>query len=257
MGLEMIQRFSWASLSAGLAAASLLAGAANAADLPAPAPMAEPAPVQDRDWISVWAGIAGAPESIYGYLGAVAAINRDLSTNGFLVRFEAGYGWYGYDTGGIDVDVDQFVGDLMLGYQFVYGSGRLSAYLGANFQNHDNDDDPDPDIEGDEWGVKGQLELYQAFSDAFFFYGQGSYSTAFDTYFASGKVAYRFNDWFSIGPEVSALGNEGYDQLRAGASVGLGGSDLGEFIASVGYAWTTSGDGDDGLYGGLHYRNQF
>ena len=106
-------------------------------------------------------------------------------------------------------------------------------------------------MRGSEFGFKGIAELFMPLSKQLFLYGQGQYSTAFSTYYVSGKLGYRLTDWFSIGPEVSALGNDGFSQVRYGVAAAFGSGDgprsLGQFIVSAG--WADAGkNGSDGGY---------
>lgn len=77
---------------------------------------------------------------------------------------------------------------------------------------------------------------------------RGSYSTAFDTYWALGRIGYK-TGMFTFGPEGAALGNLDYDQLRIGAFVMFNLFDTGLFLTlSGGYA-DTDGIGGGGVYG--------
>lgn len=230
---------------------------APAADLLSPVPVMRQPASADRPWLHVWTGVAAAPDSLWGYAGLVMPLHGNLWVDDFLLRAQFDFGRYGYTANAFDVNVNHVGGDLMVGYQRGFGGTWLTGYVGANYQR-DNNPDPAAAVRGAKWGLKVQGEAYVPFSPTLFGYGLGSYSTAFSTYQAMGRLGFRLNERFSIGPEVSALGNDGFDQLRVGASagigIGVGTHALGEFILSAGWAHTTSGNGRDGAYAGIHYR---
>lgn len=230
--------------------ATLFAGALMAAPLAAQAETSK-----------AWTGVDFGPDSYFLYLGGVTALSsQDIQTqDGFLLRGSVGFGNYDYDTPAVpggNVDSDVFQGDLMVGYGHSFSNGRISAYVGGEFQNHDpSPNDPNNSVDGTEGGVKAQLELEAKPAQNCELWLVGNYSTAFDSYWTHAFGGYDFGP-VTIGPELGFTGNEEYNQVRYGAS--FGGIDLGfaDARAYVGYA-NTQGQGDDGMYGGVSFGKGF
>lgn len=211
----------------------------------------------------VWTGVDFAPDSFYVYLGAVTGIQgQDIqSQDGWLIRGDAGYGEYDYDTifpgpTPTNVEGDVAAGDILIGYRHFFGNGSVTGFLGGEIQNHDQSPrDLANSVDGSEGGVKGQLEIYAEPVTNVSLSAIGSYSSAFDSYWSRFFGGYNFGP-VTIGPEVYFLGNEEFDQFRVGGA--LTGFDIG--FASVrlygGYADNDS-RGDDGAYGGVGFGANF
>lgn len=215
------------------------------------------------DRTGVWTGVDFGPSSYFAFLGAVTGImGQDISNeSGFLLRLSGGYGEYDYDTifpgpTPTNVEGDVAQGDLMIGYRAVFPSGHLSAYVGGEYQNHDQSPrDVANTVEGSEGGVKGMLELDLNLVSQLYLLGQGTYSTAFDSYWSRATIGWNFGP-VTIGPEVRFMGNEEFNQFRYGGA--LSGIDLGFAKVKIygGYA-ESNGNGDDGAYGGIDFSKSF
>jgi hypothetical protein len=255
MGRLLMVRF-----AAGLIAA-LCVSAASAADLAVKAPpMAYTLPTP---WINVFGGFAAAPHSYFGDAGAVFALNRNLNTDGWLLRLRGGAGHYEYNrTASLEQKVDFEVGELMLGYQtFIGPATRVSFYAGANVENHDNDD-PLAKVKGTKWGFKGQGEIFHQFNASWYGLLLGTYSTAFDSYFILGKLGYKVSPAVAVGPEVAFLGNDRFDRIHVGGFVAfdVNWATASQIILSAGYAIDTRDNSltnNDGVYGKVHLRASF
>ncbi|TAL39348.1 MAG: cellulose biosynthesis protein BcsS [Alphaproteobacteria bacterium] len=217
------------------------------------------APAQAATTI-VFTGVDVAHNSWSAYLGGVTALSgQDItSQDGWLARAAIGYGEYDYDRPGIlsDVDGDYTDGDLMIGYGHSFGNGRVSAYLGGNYQHHDlSPDDPLNEVEGGEGGVKGQLEFRLAPVDHVTVNAIGSYSTAFENYWSRLDVGYNFGG-FSVGPEVGLYGNDEFNAARFGGQIRD--IDLGFAAMDLHGGWVNSNRRDgDGGYGALGFSKLF
>jgi hypothetical protein len=203
----------------------------------------------------------------FSYVGAVHALNGSLDKNGFLVRVFAGFGEYQYATEGVPeghVETDLTIVDAGVGYQVYAGAVRLSAYAQASYEEHDQSpEDTANSARGDAWGFKANLEA-ETTADAPIYAGViGSYSTAFDSYWVRGRAGMRVGHGIVIGPEIIALGNEEFDQMRYGAFVSglpsifslMFGGDSKSSLA-IGYADTdedggSARAGDDSIYGSI------
>lgn len=250
-------RYSLKLALVGCAMTAGLAGSASAADMAVKAPVLA---AQGAPWLDIFGGVAVDRSGWFADAGFVAAFSKDLTKSGWLLRARGGGGHYSYNVApGVAQGVDYQVGELMVGYQAFINQTRISLYLGANVENHNN---PDPlaTITGTKWGVKGQGEIFTSLSPNMYALLMGSYSTAFNSYFAMGKLGYKVTNNVSIGPEVAALGNDRFDAVRAGAFVGFDVTKSTMVILSGGYSWDERRNAlndNSGGYGTLHVRSLF
>lgn len=224
--------------------------------------------------IIVLSGLDVADRIIEGYSGFYYALNGDLQRSGFILRVFGTSGSYDYDLVTGRVDSDYFQGDVMLGYQWVVGRWDFGVYVGADYQHHTlTPDDPANHLRGSELGFKVlvDLETNQNGNSPIYAALRGSYSTAFDTYYAVGRLGYLFGR-FTIGPEAWAFGDVEGDAQRLGGFIKFDLPMLGttstEVTLSAGYQWNDGngrrfgGDngflgGEDGLYATIKFITAF
>jgi hypothetical protein len=234
-----------------------LACAASAADMPTKAP---PVAVATGPSVVFFGGVAVDEAGWFADAGAVAAFNRNLNLPGWLFRIRGGGGHYDYNRSAtLEQGVDYQVGEVMLGYQWFMGPSRISVYAGPNVENHDNND-PLAEVAGTKWGFKAQGEIFTNFAPNWYSLVLGTYSTAFSSYFALGKLGYRVTPFISIGPEVAALGNDRFDAVRTGPFVAFDVTPSTQLILSGGYSWDERHDAlndNSGAYGTMHVRTTF
>lgn len=188
-----------------------------------------------------------------GWTGLFYAFNRDLTQSGFILRVLGTTGSYDYTDGFTTFDSDYFQGDVMIGYQIVRGGIDVAAYIGVDYQDYDiTPDDPLNEVRGDEVGFKVAVDLESngASEGPLYVMASGSYSTAFNSYYALGRIGYDFGR-LTIGPEVWALGDDSYDAYRIGGFVNI---DLplrtGVYSAlTISAGYQTVDDDDNGLVG--------
>ena len=205
-------------------------------------------------------GVDVSRNADYYYSGVYYALNRDLSRDGFLVRVLGVRGFYEYDlfdAGVIDVHANYWVGDAMIGYQWVRGGVDVAALIGVEYQDHSLSlpDFTNP-LQGSEVGFKVAADIESNGNDnsPWYFALGGSYSTAFDSYYALGRIGHKFGR-FTVGPEAWALGDVSGDAQRLGGFVAWDvklGDTLGNISFSVGHQFS---DGDDGssIEGGRNF----
>jgi cellulose biosynthesis protein BcsS len=226
----------------------------SAADAPRPAWNE----LSGKQWANTWFGFGATATFMGGYAGFVFSPQRDLWNNGVVLRGGAILGAYDYN-GAAPFNNEKVTtgsGEALVGYRWAIDSSQtrwFTAYVGGNLEGHDQ---PDPAalLRGTRFGVKGMVELIGPVAERLNFYGQASYSTAFDTYFAIGRLQYRFTDKIEFGPEVIALGDVAIDEMRAGAALTFATS-FGNVILSGGYLWPTRNTGGivkEGFYGNVH-----
>ncbi|MGQ0672963.1 MAG: cellulose biosynthesis protein BcsS, partial [Hyphomicrobium sp.] len=206
---------------------------------------------------------------------AIHAINRDLSRDGFLLRAFAGIGDYQYRADALrrgHVETDLTIFDLGAGYQHIAGNLRLAAFASASYEDHDQSpEDTRNPVRDDEWGFKARLEAETTSASPFYAGLVGEYGTAFESYYVRGRVGVDICKGIVLGPEIAALGDEAYDQVRYGAFVAglpslmsllIGGNS--KTTLSVGYADTSDDEsdvigrgGEDSVYGTMSSTFKF
>lgn len=204
----------------------------------------------------LFGGVEGGEENLFAYLGGGLHLTGGPDEDGWIVRGLVGGGEFDYEVApGVVGEGSATTFDLMLGRQFVDGSTRVSVYAGGNYQDLDLANPADP-AHGDEWGAKGQVEVYSEPSPNMMLLGIASYSTARDSYLFLGKAGWRMGDSsLFLGPEIAAHGNERYDRQRVGVHLtGFRVGPLG-FSASVG-AQSSETD-DSGFYGSIGFTSRF
>jgi hypothetical protein len=195
------------------------------------------------------------------YTGAYYAFNGDLSREGFILRLFGTRGFYDY--GNNTNDGNYWQGDLMVGYQWIRGRVDVGVYVGVDYIDYDLAiPDPSNQLQGSETGFKVALDIESndRSNSPLYVALNGSYSTAFDTYYALARVGRTFGR-FTIGPEAWALGDVTGDAQRLGAFVSLEipmGYTTGTLTLSAGHQFgdevVTSKGFDDGMYGTVNFR---
>ena len=156
--------------------------------------------------MEAWLGF-GATQSYYGtWVGGVVALNpqHNVWDSGFVLRGEATIGRYTVDDNPFQDSVLTHGASWMFGYRQKVGDGLLTGYIGANYENHDNDLKTEQ-IRGLEVGFRALVEYYTRITPTWDFYGQGSYSTAFDVAFLFARSGFQLSETVWLGPEARLL----------------------------------------------------
>jgi hypothetical protein len=202
---------------------------------------------------SIFAGISGADESTFGYVGGVYALNGDVATEGMLVRGLLSYGEYDYDTtavagGSVEGEATGF--ELGIGYQWVNPGSRFSIYAGVDHQDHDlSPNDVSNSVNDDETGAQIQAEIETLGTSPWYGSLIGKYSSAFDGYWTRGQLGYKFGS-VAVGPEVVLAGNEEYEETRYGVFVNVPVSSTFSVSLSAGHRKAEGDSGRDDQSGG-------
>jgi len=183
----------------------------------------------------VFTGGEIAQNSWETYLGATWALNHDLSREGILFRVMGAHGQYDYQencpiTGCVygpalttpaSFEGTMWQGDVMIGYQWIRERFALALFAGVDYITHDiSPEHPDNPVSGNEWGFKAgvDIESHRRTGLPHYFALEGTYSTAFDTYWLLGRVgANRSGNIFGV--EGWLLGDETGNGQRLGAFV--------------------------------------
>jgi hypothetical protein len=211
---------------------------------------------------TVWySGYDAAKGSQYVFTGGAVALNGDISRNGFYLRTYGSLVDYALHPG----DGRGYQVDVMLGYRVNLGKLFGGAYIGADFQDFELDpDDPFAEVRGTEWGFKVAADVATLRNGLPYYLAlEGSYSTAFETYWARARAGVNLHG-FTVGPEGVVLGDLEFDAQRVGGflifdiplsqrvaplevSLHVGH----QFVAGSGNGVEGSVGGAEGTYGGI------
>lgn len=241
----MLKRhFCTVAAAAGIALSS---NAVMAADMPV---KAAPAPAEPIEYGNLYFGVDwNSHKSIAGYTGILYA-PYGMDKSGLRLSAFGLVGHYEYRGG--ETGFERFKGnfvssDALVGWSHVFNNGAFTVQIGANYQDHRvRPDDPNNPVQGSKLGFKVQADIWVEPTERTLIYALGSYSTAFDTYYALGRFGYDFaSTKVYFGPEVGALGNDRTDQQRVGAH--LTGIKIGPGKVTISGGWMHErGEGNGG-----------
>ena len=150
-----------------------------------------------------YSGIDAASDAVAYYGGTVFGLTNDLYRSGLVLRTQGIIADYNYQAGEpLDrkVDADDRSLDVMLGYQWVFSNWSAVAYLGYEVRNvHLSPADLQNDVRGGADGFKVAVEIETDDEGPLYGSLEGSYSTAFNSYFAEGWRGLQFEDGSSSG----------------------------------------------------------
>ena len=173
---------------------------------------------EETNGFVTFSGHDWAKDSHYMYQGIVAAINRDLSKDGVVVRVFGGIADYSYELDPNIIDGKGYQADILVGYQRVEGPLNASFYAGFDYQHQKlKPDDPENPVNGTDVGFKVLGEISSPNDAPMYVSVTGSYSTAFETYWNRAVVMFDFGR-FKAGPEGVMFGNEGFSAKRIGGT---------------------------------------
>ncbi len=241
-------------------AASLAGALCSSAALAQNWYVAPSAVVPPTDWLVAIdvSGTATSNHTDFAYGAATFALGSTLQQSGLRLRLEGLGGTYGFEQAPTNVTTTgkQYEGGALVGYQQVWNFGSLGAYIGANVrENTVPSSDQTTSALGTRVGFKAAVDAYLLPAPATMMSVYGSYSTAYDAYYARFRAGYSFFGFGYLGPEVAVLGDDYYNQTRVGAH--LSAMQLGALQVGVagGYVWDRAYK--DGYYGSLELRTGF
>ncbi len=246
------------------AVSSCLAGTlpslADAADMATKAPPVATPSASDTNSSVIWFGGDFKNDVAAGNVGGIYAFSGNLDAPGWLVRGQFTDVGYDFSTslGANGKGSGNFAeGSGAIGYQ-VIGNGLVaSAFVGPDYQNYSIHPAAaaSPNV-GDRWGAIFLAVSRPPPARDFPSAVDGDYSTANNSFWVRGRTGVTFNT-VTVGPEVMALGNNDFDEFRAG---GYASYDLTSKLilqGDLGYADTlrltnsSAARGGNGLYGGV------
>ncbi len=170
--------------------------------------------------VLAFAGFDVGRESLDGWAGGLIAPWQDLDTSGPRVWILGGAGMYKYPAGGSEFRGVTSEGEILAGYGFEGDNYSVNLLAGLSAENDMiTPVDPTNSVQGTAGGVKVRADAYANPTPQTLTYVEGEYSTAFNTYYTSGKVGYDITAGKQIflGPQVAFFGDERYHQVRLGA----------------------------------------
>jgi hypothetical protein len=242
-----------ALLAAGLALATT--APARAADWYTGAATPKPA----DDWIvSLDASTTvTSTNSVFANVGGTVAVDGSLRQSGARIKVDAMAGTYEYKAAsGAKIQADQIEGSAMLGYEWIWREAKLAGYIGLSLRNTGlSANDPDNQVVGTSYGLKTAVDFYARPTEKTMVSAYGSITTNDKAYFTRFRAGYRVGEGVYLGPEVAFLGNDFYNQWRAG--IHLTGLALGPVQTSISAGYLYDRDQKGGAYGTIDVRAQF
>ncbi|MFN0218767.1 MAG: cellulose biosynthesis protein BcsS [Hyphomicrobium sp.] len=224
-------------------------------------------PPQPRyGWREVWGGADATRDVWLLYTGVtLAPWSDDIYADGLRLRASSGYGQYSY-RGAVTAptpcgapafdpctyttrrfNVDHSYIDALIGYHKRYGELTAKAFIGVAAISHRLDaSDPDNAVAGDDFGVKGVVELWLNLGPRGWTSLDLNYTTAHDTAAARWRAGWRMLPTVSLGPEVRYDVNADDDAGRVGAFLRYDWFG-GEISVAGGVAGTMTGGEDQDL----------
>lgn len=173
-----------------------------------------------------------------------------LENEGFTLKLLSGAGAYRYHSGalGRTVSASETFDAVLPGWRFKSGTLEITAFAGLDLDARAlSAEDPGSRLRGFHAGLRGGADLWYEPAQNTMLAVNAWATTIGSGYWTRAATGWRILDAAWIGPEVQALGDADYRQMRAG--IHLTGLRTGgwEWSASVGAA--RDKDRRDGLYG--------
>lgn len=217
-------------------------------------------PQSSGDWIVAVDSSATVTStgSAFVSTSGTMAIDGTLAQSGPRIRIEGLAGRYEYKLSSTRANVtgEQEEGSVLAGYEWIEANRAISAYLGVAARNNDiSIPDPTNSVIGTNVGVKVAVSGYAEPTRNTMVFGYGSYSTAYNAFYARAKFGYDIGGRVFVGPEIAALGDDAYRQWRVGLHVT--GLQLGIVQVSASGGFLSDKRQGAGAYGTLDARAQF
>lgn len=204
-----------------------------------------------------------ASRTAYGYIGAIRMLNgHGLGESGPVLKGTLGYGQYKYD----DVDnLGQVKGKItdiaiQLGYSFVCQGHSMSFFVGPHYQrNVLSPSEAESESKGRKVGAQFGFEAHSNPQAPVAVQYIHTISTANAAYWSRFRVGWRAFRSVHLGPEVTFLGSQSFQDRRYGAFASV---NVSRWNISVGAGYSDKKGSDSannirGAYGGLSLSSPF
>lgn len=219
------------------------------------------APVQpDDSWIvavDTSVSITSNSSQFAGVTGTMA-LTDNLRESGARARVEALAGSYDYKIkeSAQHVRGNQIEGSALVGYEWIWRNAALAGYVGLNVRDNQlSVFDPDNSVVGTAAGLKAVVEGYANPTANTMVSAYGSYSTAHHAYYGRLKSGFALSGQTFVGPEVTFLGDDFFNQWRVGLH--LTGIQLGMLKLALAAGYVQDRVQKGGFYTSLDVRASF
>lgn len=173
-----------------------------------------------------------------GFLhGGMVWSPHGLAAEGFALKVVSGAGRYQYWSGATAVTGHALSLSALPGWRSKWGRLETTVYAGLDFQRHwFRPDDIENRLRGLHVGARLTGEAWYEPTNATMLQGWATWSSIGSGYSIRGATGWRLLDAFYLGPEVQALGDGHYRQLRAGLHLTAWHTGAFEWSAGLGYA---------------------
>ena len=233
------------------------------------ADMAIKANGNDNEPVEHWLAFTGIDAntggSYFAFGGFQFAPNKGgLDESGLRFWFLGGGGQYHYPLADNVKNHGTFwETDTLVGYSFERDNGSLALYVGLNAQEHRlSTPDPENPVQGSQLGAKFQTIAWYNPTPTTLLYGDGQYSSAFGTYYVTGKYGQSFTGGKTLedkqlyfGPQLTLFGNERYQEWRVGLH--LTSLNLGKVDFEIGAGFEHNTDNGNGAYALFELNTKF
>jgi opacity protein-like surface antigen len=182
------------------------------------------------------------------YSGSYFYLNGDVMRDGIVARTFGYYADFNYTAGTPPTDFDgkDRSLDAMIGYMHYFGETSVTGFVGMEVRDVDIDpDDPTNKVSGTQTGFKVAGELETGDNSPLYVALDGSYSTAFNSYYASLRTGYNKAGRYIVGPEGELYSDEGELTWRLGGFVTIPftlRNTQSEVSFSAGHQWVEDSD---------------
>lgn len=189
----------------------------------APAPILTKAEAESPDaTIRAFSVLDVAKFTVDGLVGGLFALRGDVDTSGPRLWVEGGAGAYQFYIPRALQKGVYTSGAVLGGYGFEGNNYSINLLAGLSAENDmlSTFDQADR-VQGTQGGVKVRADAWINPTPTTLIYGEGEYTTAFQTYWTAGKLGWDVTNGKQIfvGPEVVEFGNERFNQWRVGAHI--------------------------------------
>jgi outer membrane immunogenic protein len=169
--------------------------------------------------VLAFSGLDVSKDSLGGWAGVLIAPSKDLDASGPRVWFLGSSGMYKYPAEGTSFRGTLSTGEVLAGYAFEGDNYSINILGGLHAINHMvSPFDPENRVQGTALGIKGRVDAHVTPTQSTMLYGEAEYSTAFNTFYTTGKFGFDVTsgNHMYVGPMAGMLGDERSQQWRVG-----------------------------------------
>jgi hypothetical protein len=201
----------------------------------------------------LFSGVDVTTGSTFAHQGFVWSPIGHLHEAGWRLRGLISSGALGYRTRGLNVAGRALAAEFASGRAWMWDNRGVQLYLGASIQDHATlPHDAEKSRQGSRFGGTALFEAWQRISEDLVLEASAAYATASRKYTARIAASVAVIEGLVLEPEIVALGEPGYEQLRVGLHAELYGTPRIRVLAGGG--WLHDRDGG-GVFAGLRVQS--